>query len=78
MFTFKVQVSFRFSHKWQGGIFPPHCLGLPTSFKSGICDLTKCAFKFLLILEPVIGTSGNTFSCPSSDARIACNFLKSF
>ena len=73
----KVHVSFKFSHKLRGGIFPPHSLDLPTSIKSGNCDLTKC-IKFLLILKPIIGTSGNTFLCPSSDARITCNSSKIF
>ena len=58
--------------------FPLHDLDLPTSSKSGNCDLTKCAFKFLLLLKPVIGTSGNTFLCPSSDARITCKSSKIF
>ena len=62
----------------QGGLFTPHGLDLPTSSKSGNRDLTKCAFKFLLILKSVIGTSGNTFLCPSSDARITCNSSKIF
>ena len=54
----------------------PHGLDLPTSPKSGNCDFNKCAFKFLLIFKPIIGTSGNTFSCPS--ARITCNSAKIF
>ena len=62
----------------KGGLFTPHGLDLPISSKSGNCDLTKCDFKFLLILKPVIGTSGNTFLCPSSDARITCNSSKIF
>ena len=74
----KVHVSFIFSHKWQRGIFPPHGLVLHTSSKSGHCDLTKCAFKFLLTLNPIIGASGNTFLCPSLDARITCNSSKIF
>ena len=37
---------------------------------------SKCAFKFLLFLKPIRGTSGNTFLCPSWDTRITCNSSK--
>ena len=43
----KVHMSLIFSYKWQGRLFPPHGLNLPTSSNSGNCHLTKCVFKFL-------------------------------
>ena len=72
----KVHTAFIFSHKWQGNNFPPQCLDLPISSKSGNCYLTKCAFKFLLILKSIIETSGNTFLYPSSDSRITYDSSK--
>ena len=74
----KLIVSFIFSYKGQGGLFPPHGLDLPTLSKSGNCHLTKFNFRFLLILKPIIGTSRNTFLSPSSDARTTCNSSKIF
>ena len=74
----KVNVSFIFSYKGQGGLFPAHGLDLPTLSRSGNCHLTKFSFRFLLILKPIIGTSRNTFLSPSSDARITCNSSKIF
>ena len=69
MFTFKS------AHE---SLFPAHGLDLPNSIKPGNCDLTKCALKFVLIFKQIIGKSGNTFLCPSSDARITCNSSKTF
>ena len=34
---------FIFSYKWQRDLLTPHDSDLPTSSKSGNCDLNKCA-----------------------------------
>ena len=66
MFTLKVLLFFMLLHNWQGELFPPHGTRLPTSLISERAVLTKCGFKFLLLLKPIIGTSGNTFLLSSS------------
>ena len=53
--------------------FPPHGWHLSTSLITGRAALTKCDFKFLLFLKPILGTSGNTFLWPSSPARTRCH-----
>ena len=73
MYTFKSTCIFHV-YNWQGGLFPPHGSHLPTSVISGKAALTKCKFKFLLFLKPIIGTSGNTFLWSSSQARIQLRF----
>ena len=60
MFTFKSTCIFHV-YDWQGGLFPPHGLHLPTSVISRSAALTKCELKLLLFLKPITGTSGNTF-----------------
>ena len=60
MFTFKRTCIFHI-YNWQGGLFPPHGSHLPTWAISGREALTKCQFKFLLFLKPMISTSVNTF-----------------
>ena len=73
MFAFKSLVFFMLLHNWQRGLSPLHGLHLLTSSISGGVALTKCDFKFLLFLKPIIGTSGNTFLWSSSQTRITCN-----
>ena len=53
--------------------FPPHGWHLSTSLITGRAALTKCDFKFLLFLKPILGTSRNTFLWPSSPARTRCH-----
>ena len=51
-------------------LFPPHGLHLPTLLIFGRVAVTKCDFKLLLLLKPIIDTSQNNFLWSSSKARI--------
>ena len=55
MFTLKVLLFFMLLHDWQGELFPPHGMHLPTSLISGRVVLIKFGFKLLLFLKPIIG-----------------------
>ena len=57
----KVLVFCMLLHNWESGIFPPHGLHLSASLISARAGVTKCDFKLLLFLKPIIGTSGYTF-----------------